>query len=334
MTNWLDLITDVEGISVGHADDSEYETGVTALCGSSPMVAAVHCCGGAPATRETDLLGAEGLVDSIDALMLCGGSAFGLAACDGAMSALVEQNKGFKTSAGRVPIVPAASIFDFYDKKTFPHADYQRLGKIAIESSAKVFPLGNFGAGRGARAGPLKGGIGSASTRVKHFVVGALAVVNAFGSAAFDNLSALRAWEFEKDGEFGNLRPNKHPLREEIDSPSNNPLLALKGTKREHTTLCVIAFSCILPKSSLMRIARVAQSALAIALYPSLTLFDGDIVFALSSAKEKLSLSAEELALCERIACETLARAIAKGVWCADSTKDIQCFRDARAAFA
>ena len=327
----LDLLTDVEGITVGHAEDEARKTGVTAICGEKPLLAAVHCCGGAPATRETDILHQDGLVEKIDAIMLCGGSAFGLNAADGAMDALGKKNKGFLTSAGHVPIVPAAAIFDLYAKKTPEHVDYRTLGRRAVENATKNFQLGNFGAGIGARAGPFKGGVGSASTKKSKLTVSALAVVNSFGSPAFENLSAFRAWEFEEAGEFGGLTPNKINAKKiKKNTEKKQKLVPEQNKMREHTTLCVLAFNCALPKSALRRIAAAAQSALAIAIYPSLTLFDGDIIFAISSAKTKLSLTPERLELCERLACKTLARAIAKGVWYAEGTKGIKCFRDAR----
>lgn len=326
----LDLLTDVEGIVVGHAEDAACKTGVTVICGEKPLLAAVHCCGGAPATRETDILHQDGLVEKIDAIMLSGGSAFGLAAADGAMNALVKKNKGFLTSAGHVPIIPAAAIFDLYDKKTSEQVDYRTLGQRAVENATKKFQLGNFGAGIGARAGPFKGGVGSASTKKSELTVSALAVVNSFGSPAFENLSALRAWEFEKLGEFGNLTPNKINAKNlKKNTEKRQKLVSKKSKMREHTTLCVVAFNCALPKSVLRRIACAAQSAIAMAIYPSLTLFDGDIIFAISSAKTKAPLSPEWLELCERTASKTLARAIAKGIWYADGTKGIKSFREA-----
>ncbi len=329
----LDLLTDVEGVFVGQAEDDAHQTGVTAICGEKPLLAALHCCGGAPATRETDILHQDGLVEKIDAIMLCGGSAFGLAAADGAMDALVKKNKGFLTSAGHVPIVPAAAIFDLYDKKTSEQIDYKMLGQRAIKNATKNFQLGNFGAGMGARAGPFKGGIGSASTQESGLTVSALAVVNSFGSPAFENLSALRAWEFEKLGEFGGLTPDKkNTKKSKKNTEKEQKLIPKQNRIREHTTLCVLAFNCALPKGLLRRIASAAQSALAIAIYPALTLFDGDIIFAVSSEKTKVSLSPEWLELCERIACKTLARAIAKGVWYAEGTKGIKCFRNAHSS--
>ena len=341
---WLNLLTDVAGLGVGHAEDAARGSGVTAVCCAAPMLAAAHCGGGAPATRETDLLYEDGLVESIDAVLFCGGSAFGLAAADGALEALEQHDRGFATSKGRVPIVPAAALFDFLET-TSTRADYRKLGRHALEDAltnfSQSFAQGNAGAGCGARAGKLKGGVGSASARFScnsfAVTVGALAVVNAFGSPAFADLSALRAWWLEKDGEFGGLFPDKNTPRIEKEDTlrtTTPALLADKKVARENTTLCLVAFDCALPKSALRRIAAACQGALGVALHPSLTLFDGDIVFALSNAHHKSTplpaLSPALLQACEQQACETLARAIAKGVWYAESTRGVRSFRDAR----
>ena len=349
--SWLDLLTDVTGLGVGHAADLSCGSGVTAVCCLEPMVAAAHCCGGAPATRETDLLYQDGLVEKVDAVLFCGGSAFGLAAADGALEVLEKHKRGFATSAGRVPIVPAAALFDLFEttsettpKTTSKRADYRALGAQAVERAqhalATNFALGNAGAGLGARAGGFKGGVGSASANFSHdsfaITVGALAVVNAFGSPAYADLSALRAWWLEQGDEFGGLAPDNDTAQTEAAFRNNTSrshasvLLSDKTVVRKHTTLCLVAFDCALPKSALRRIAKVCASALALALHPSLTLFDGDIVFALSSARQSPPLSPALLAACEQKACETLARAIAKGVWCAESTPMVQSFRDAR----
>ena len=365
MTRRLNLLTDVTGIGVGHADDEARGSGVTAICCAAPMLAAAHCCGGAPATRETDLLYEDGLVERIDAVLLCGGSAFGLAAADGALEALEKHNRGFATRTGRVPIVPAAALFDLFET-TSKRADYRSLGRHALERAhanfAQDFALGNVGAGRGARAGEFKGGVGSASATFSRnlagdsttsdatatnaaVTVGALAVVNAFGSPAYADLSALRAWWLEQDDEFGGLAPaqdtkDTSPAERMAGASSSHrsALLADKKAVREHTTLCLIAFDCALSKSALKRIAKASTSALAIALHPSQTLFDGDIVFALSTASSSESShefyspapSPAFLQACEQHACETLARAIAKGVWYGESTPCAQSFCDAR----
>ena len=342
MTHRLNLLTDVTGIGVGHADDLSLATGVTAIACIPPMCAAAHCCGGAPATRETALLGQDGLVNNIDAVMLCGGSAFGLAAADGALEVLEKHGRGFQTSAGRVPIVPAAALFDLFETTT-KRPDYRTLGRLALEraltNESRTFALGNAGAGRGARAGTLKGGVGSASTTFSNdqgaITTGALAVVNAFGSPVYPDLSALRAWWLERNDEFGGFAPenNKNRAeRKEDTSPPSSALLTKKASLREHTTLCLVAFDCALPKAALKRIAQASTSALAIALHPSPTLFDGDIIFVLARPPSPSDPPPSPVFLqaCEQQAVETLARAIAKGVWYGESTASAQSFRDAR----
>ena len=159
------LITDVAGLLVGNAGDESLRSGVTVLTATKPLTAAVHVMGGAPGTRETDLLAPDRLVQQVDALVLSGGSAFGLAACDGVMGALRDQGRGFVVGPARVPIVPGAILFDLLNggNKDWRDNPYPRLGAAAFRAAANSFDLGSAGAGLGALTRGLKGGLGSAS---------------------------------------------------------------------------------------------------------------------------------------------------------------------------
>jgi L-aminopeptidase/D-esterase-like protein len=178
------LVTDILGLRVGNATDPRLKSGVTVLTADKPFAAAVHVMGGAPGTRETDLLAPDKLVGQVDALVLSGGSGFGLAACDGVMAGLRAAGRGFAVGAARVPIVPGAIVFDLLSGGDKGWADnpYPALGRLAYDQAAADFAIGTASAGSGASTGNLKGGLGSASARLSNGVtVGALVVVNALG---------------------------------------------------------------------------------------------------------------------------------------------------------
>ena len=180
------LITDVAGLRVGNAQDGRLRSGVTVLTADRPFVAAVGWMGGAPGTRETDLLSPDRLVQEVDALVLSGGSAFGLAACDGVMAGLAAAGRGFAVGPARVPIVPGAILFDLLNggDKGWPANPYPALGRAALEAAGPGFALGRAGAGFGATTGRGPGGLGSASAVLSSgLTVGALVAVNALGSA-------------------------------------------------------------------------------------------------------------------------------------------------------
>ncbi|MEM9107555.1 MAG: P1 family peptidase, partial [Pseudomonadota bacterium] len=181
------LITDVDGVLVGNAEDREVKSGVTALVCEKAAVASYHVVGGAPGTRETDLLEPHNTVDTVNALVLSGGSAFGLDAASGVQSALRERGIGFEVGPHVIPIVPAAILFDLLaggDKNWALHPPYRELGYEAANAVTREFDIGTFGAGTGATTADLKGGLGSASTVLANGVtVGALVAVNAIGSA-------------------------------------------------------------------------------------------------------------------------------------------------------
>ena len=201
------LITDVAGVRVGHADDGKLGSGATVVLFDQPAVAAADLRGGGPGTRESALLDPAMTVERIDAIALAGGSAFGLDAASGVQAWLREQGRGFAVREALVPIVPAAILFDLLsggDKDWGRYPPYRELGYAAIASAAADFALGSVGAGLGATTADLKGGIGSASAQTRDgLTVGALAVVNAAGSAVIGGGPHFWAAPYERDGEFG-----------------------------------------------------------------------------------------------------------------------------------
>ena len=204
------LITDVEGLLVGNADDAPIKSGVTAVLCEEPAAAAVQVLGGAPGTRETDLLEPHNTVGTVDAIVLSGGSAFGLDAASGAQAALVGMGRGFAVREHRIPIVPSAILFDLLnggDKSWGERPPYRDLGHAAITSAAAGFEIGSHGAGAGATTANLKGGLGSASlvTEPHAITVGALVAANPVGAVTVGATRHFWAAPFELDGEFGGL---------------------------------------------------------------------------------------------------------------------------------
>ncbi|MDH3738315.1 MAG: P1 family peptidase [Alphaproteobacteria bacterium] len=326
-------ITDVPGIAVGNAEDAAVRSGVTVVLPDQPAVASVDVRGGGTGTRELALLEPEGAVEHIHALTLAGGSAFGLDAASGVMSWLAAQGRGFTVGAAVVPIVPAAILFDLNnggDKSAFSEASgddlpYRTLGRMAAKGAGTDFALGNAGAGLGATAGPLKGGLGSASFVLDDGVfVGALAAVNAAGSAVMPGSDRFWAWPFERNGEFGGKGPPDR-LPDDLRYDFANPRMARPGT---NTTLAVVATDLSLTKTQARRVAIMAQNGLARALRPVHTPLDGDIVFTLSTGMRELENPVADLARLGTAAADCLARAVARGVYEAQSLGDMRSYRD------
>jgi L-aminopeptidase/D-esterase-like protein len=311
------LITDIPGIRVGHATDLRVRSGVTAILFDRVTAAGVDVRGGGPGTRETDLLDPERTVEGIDALVLSGGSAFGLDAASGVVAWLAENGRGFPVGAMRVPIVPGAILFDLLnggDKDWGRYPPYRDLGFAAAASASEDFALGSVGAGTGARTGNLKGGIGSASAAVAGtpFRVGALAAVNAFGRATVGEGPHFWAAPFEVGDEFGGLGlPPRVP-----EAAHAFPARVLPGSA---TTLAVVATDAGLTKGQCRRLAVTAQDGLARALVPVHTPLDGDLVFAASTGQAPLADPVADLARLGDAAARVLARAVAIGVHAARS---------------
>src|SRR5215475_13434798 len=201
------LLTDIAGIRVGHADDAKLASGVTAVIFDWPAVAAIDVRGGGPGTREEAALRSESTVETIDGIALSGGSALGLDAAGGVQAWLAEQGRGFRIREAVIPIVPGAICFDLLnggDKAWGRFPPYRDLGYAAAAAAGSDFALGSVGAGLGATTANFKGGLGSASAHTEDGVtVGALAVVNAVGSVTVGDGPWFWAAPFEVDGEFG-----------------------------------------------------------------------------------------------------------------------------------
>ncbi len=317
-------ITDVAGLRVGQVADPALATGVTVILPQRRATAAVDVRGGGPGTRETDLLGLGMLVQEVDAVVLSGGSAFGLAAADGAMDWLAAAGRGFDAGAHRVPIVPAAVLFDLAPEMRWDTPPWRRLGREACAAAGADVALGSVGAGRGASVGlrALKGGIGTASVTDGRLTVGALAAVNPVGQVLIPGTRTFWAWWLEMAGELGGQTPPTAP------PATPDPRPELPGSpNRENTTLAVVATDCGLDRQALARIAVMAQDGLARAVRPAHTPFDGDVIFALSTGTPRPSPPGEVAAI-GALAADCLARAIMRGVFEATSLGGMPAYRD------
>ena len=325
-------MTDLSGIHVGHATDERAASGVTVIRFEQAMTAAVDVRGGGPGTRETDVLAPENLVDKADALVLSGGSVFGLAAADAVAAALSHQGVGLRMSnrGPGVPIVPAAVLYDLDNNGTKDWGEvppYRHLGQEALNATGRDFALGSVGAGRGANAGTEKGGVGSASINLGDgVIVAALAVVNSLGTVRMADGESFYAWPYELNAEFGGQPPPAHQdLSEPIPSMCR---LGADGHLKAgaNTTLAVVATSLDISATELKRIALAAHDGMARAIRPVHTLFDGDIVFAVSTGA--CSPGKDDLQRMTQItqvgsaAADTLARAIARGVYTAQPSNN------------
>jgi L-aminopeptidase/D-esterase-like protein len=328
MSGARNLITDVAGVLVGNADDGRLASGVTAIVFEEPAVAAVDVRGGAPGTRETDLLDAHRTVERIDAVVLSGGSAFGLDAATGVQARLREQGRGFAIGDVTIPIVCGAVLFDMRnggDKAWGRYPPYRDLGHAAAAAAGAEFALGTAGAGFGATTVNLKGGLGSASARTREgHSVGALVAVNACGSVTVGDEKQFWAAPFERDGEFGG-----HGF------PAKAPPAALdpraKGRVGENTTIAIVATDATLSKAQAKQFAVMAQDGLARAIYPAHTALDGDTVFAVATCRRPLAHPVGELTELGAVAANVLARAVARGVYEARSLTfagALPCWRD------
>ena len=327
------LITDVDGIAVGNAEDAAARTGVTVIVPDEAAIAAADIRGGAPGTRETDTLNGDGLVKRVNAVVLSGGSAFGLDAASGVAAWLKTQGRGFFVGDVPVPIVPAAILFDLLnggDKEWGEVPPYRALGRAAAASASATFELGNAGAGFGATARKLKGGLGSASLVLDSgYQVGAVVAVNSVGSVVMPGTNTFWAWAVERDGEFGGNGP-----------PASSPDLSMSGAKSPpmaaaNTTIGVVATNAVLDGGQCKRLAIMAQDGIARAVRPSHTPFDGDAVFALATGRAALPDGSETameipaaVAAIGAAAADCMERAVARAVYAAVRLGDIAAYRD------
>ena len=316
------LITDIAGLKVGHATNEAVRTGVTAVLCASGWAAAVDVRGGGPGTRETEALAPENLVGRAHAVVLAGGSVFGLAAADGVTASLSAQGIGLQLRAGSpaIPIVPCAVLHDLSnggDKNWGLLPPYRDLGLSASTAAQTDFDLGSFGAGRGALAGMRKGGIGSASLDLQAgLMVGALVAVNSVGSVLMPDGKTFWAWPFELEKEFGGSGAPHSAMDLSDPAPDEARLLAI-GRLRPgaNTTIAVVACNADLSSAECKRVAMMAHDGIARAVRPAHTPFDGDTIFALAGAELALDPSLLRAAQIGRIgsaAADCLARAIAR----------------------
>lgn len=316
MSEWRNLLTDVEGVSVGHATDLTLGSGVTAIVFDRPATASGSVLGGAPGGRDTDLLDPAMTVSEVDAFVLSGGSAFGLDAAGGVQAGLREAGRGFPVGNVRVPIVPQAIVMDLLNggnKDWGLHSPYRDLGYAAFKAARTGdFALGTVGAGTGATTATLKGGLGSASARTRSgHVVAALAVVNALGSATIGNGAQFWAAPFEQDNEFGGLG-----MPQRFD-PADTAM-QIKGASTTATTIAVVVTNAVLTKAQIHRLSITAHDGLARAILPAHLPLDGDTVFSAATGRRAIDGMPDFLALCHA-ATAVMARAIARGVFTASA---------------
>jgi len=324
------LITDVPGVLVGHASDPLARSGVTTLLFESAWIASVDIRGGGPGLRETEALAPENLFGRAHAIVLAGGSVFGLAAADGVCAGLSARGIGVRLRAGSpaIPLVPAAVLHDLGndgDKNWGLTPPYRALGLAALSAVATTFALGSVGAGTGAMAGLLKGGIGSASAALGDgVIVGALAAVNCVGSVMMPDGRTYWAWPFELDAEFGGHGAPARPIDGCDPVPEESRLRALGRLQGgANTTLAVIACNARLSNVECKRLAIMAQDGLARAVRPAHTPFDGDTVFAVAGGALELvagEVRAAQIARLGSTAADCLSRAIARAVHAAASS--------------
>jgi L-aminopeptidase/D-esterase-like protein len=309
------LLTDIPGVRVGHAHDETVASGVTAVIFDKAAVASADVRGGGPGIRDGALLEPVNTVERIDAIALSGGSAFGLEAGGGVQAWLAEQGRGFAVADALIPIVPGAVQFDMLNggnKKWGKFPPYRDLGYAAATAARWQFELGTVGAGFGATTVNFKGGLGSASAVLSNGVrVAAIASVNAVGSVTVGDGPWFWAAPFEQNSEFGGrgLPPSFTP---------DMLAMRLKGgpaaSSIENTTLAIVVTDAILTKAQVQRLAIIAQTGFARAIYPVHAPLDGDIVFAAATGEKQIDplYGLTELGA---VAANVIARAIARGVY-------------------
>lgn len=328
------LITDVSGLRCGHAEDIAAGTGVSVILPDEAAVAACSIGGGAPGTLGSDVLAASNIIDKIDGLFLSGGSAYGLASGAGMTDYLGSQGIGFtfgetQDNVMPVPIIAGAILFDLNNQceKWNNQAPYYQLAQKAVKNASKEsFALGNVGAGLGAVAGSVKGGLGSASYITEDgFELGALVAVNSFGSVINPKTKKLWAADFELNGEMGNISPQ---------TTTNNDIFAeskISPRLRSNTVIAICALNAVLTKDQAQRLAIMAQDGIARACRPSHTIFDGDSCFVISTGKQEIDGALKPLILTQLggILTDCLTRAIGRAIYETKSLHQSISYREA-----
>jgi L-aminopeptidase/D-esterase-like protein len=302
-------LSDIGGLRIGNAQNDTLKSGTTVVVGDAPFTASVAVMGGAPGTRETDLLAPDKSVAAVDALVLSGGSAFGLDACSGVMDGLRSDGRGFRVGAAQIPLVPGAILFDLLNggDKDWTENPYRALGLAAYRAARAEFEIGSTGAGTGALTAMLKGGLGTASLVLPDgSTVAALVAANPVGAVTTPGDRHFYAAPFEIGAEFGGLGPD----------PASGLGLTLESRKmaamaaRANTTIAIVATNAALTKAQCHRVAVAAHDGIARACVPAHTPNDGDLVFALTTGARPAAdvlLTGHAAALC-------LSRAIARAV--------------------
>ncbi|KUJ76469.1 peptidase T4 [Ruegeria marisrubri] len=314
------LITDVPGLLVGNAQDDRLKSGATVLTSDRPFTASVHVMGGAPGTRETDLLAPDKSVAQVDAITLSGGSAFGLDACSGVSDGLRAKGRGFRVADAIIPIVPGAIIFDLLNggDKYWAENPYRALGRAALDAASDSFALGTAGAGTGALTAMLKGGLGSSSLVLEDgTTVGALVAANPMGSVTTPGDRHFWAAPFEIGDEFGGLGPDPSAgLGRRLES-RRLELMEAQASERANTTIAIVATDADLTKAQCQRMAVAAHDGIGRATVPAHSPSDGDLVFSVSTGERPMTLPERDLALVGHAAALCLARAIARAIYLA-----------------
>ncbi len=311
------LITDVGGLRVGNVADAALKSGVTVLTADTPFVTGIDIRGGAPGTREIGLLAADKTVKAVDALVLSGGSAFGLEAAGGVMHQLRKMGRGFPVGTARVPIVPAAILFDLLNggEKDWEANPYTALGAAAFDTAGVTFDLGSTGAGTGATTARFKGGLGSASVLTEGgYTVGALVAANPVGCAVMPGSRSFWAWAWEAGDEYGGLGPPRAPPR---PLTAKDTKIAAHQGDGASTTIAIVATDAALDKAAATRLAVAAHDGLARSLAPSHTPYDGDLVFSVSTQARPLTDPRTDPLVLGHAAAVALARATARAIYLA-----------------
>jgi len=312
----MNTILDVGGLKVGQAHDAKVKTGVTVILPESPATCAVDVRGGGPGTREVMALQDGGLIEKVHAVVLSGGSVYGLAAADGVTAWLGAKRIGYAPGPAPIPvspIVPSAILFDNAnggDKDWGIEPPFRALGIAACKAAGGALDQGKVGAGFGAMAGLYPGGLGSVSESVDGITIGAIIAANPVGSPYMPGTECPWAWAYEVGGEFG----GKQPPADYILSAAMDTKLAFLKAAGQSTVIGAVAIDAALTQKQLKRLAIMAQDGIAMSVQPSHTPLDGDTIFALS-AGDKPCESPVALAELGAAAARCVARALMRGVY-------------------
>jgi L-aminopeptidase/D-esterase-like protein len=302
-------LTDIAGLMVGNAEDHKARTGVTVVLADPVAMAAVDVRGGAPGTINTEGLALGGLIREAHGLVLAGGSTFGLEAASGLMAWLAARGRGFGDWGTPIPLVSGAILFDLMndgDKDWGTSPPYRALAQAAADTAGADFALGNAGAGFGAMAGPLKGGLGTASAfdPATGATVAALVAANPVGGVTLPGSATFYAWHLEQNGELGGQPPPTTATGHEFET---------KGRIGQATTIGIVATDAAIGREDLQRLAIMSQDGFAYAIRPIHSPFDGDTILAVATRAN--------------IAADATARAVMRGVYEAEDLGDLRCYR-------